>query len=96
MLQKESFLEVADNSGAQLLQVIHLVGSTRKRFAYTADMVKCVREESYSWWQVKRVIVVTVVIVRTRKEYNDALMGVIFVLVIMQELLLNPLRTLIP
>ena len=41
MIQKESFLEVADNSGAKLLQCIHIVGSTHKRYAYLGDLIKC-------------------------------------------------------
>jgi large subunit ribosomal protein L14 len=72
MLQKESFLEVADNSGAQLLQIIHLVGGTRKRYAYTADMVKCAVKKAIPGGQVKKGDVVTVVIVRTRKEQRRA------------------------
>ena len=68
MLQKESFLEVADNSGAQLLQIIHLVGSTRKRFAYTADMVKCAVKKAIPGGQVKKGDVVTVVIVQNTKR----------------------------
>jgi large subunit ribosomal protein L14 len=72
MLQKESFLEVADNSGAQLLKVIHLIGSSRKRFAYTGDMVKCAVKKAIPGGQVKKGDVVTVVIVRTRKEQRRA------------------------
>ena len=34
MIQKQTYLEVADNSGAKVLQVIHLIGSTRKRFGF--------------------------------------------------------------
>ena len=41
MIQKESYLEVADNSGAKALQCIHIVGSTRKRYAYLGDTIKC-------------------------------------------------------
>ena len=41
MLQKESYLGVADNSGAKMLQCIHIIGSTRKRYAYLGDRIKC-------------------------------------------------------
>jgi large subunit ribosomal protein L14 len=72
MLQKQSFLEVADNSGAQLLQCIHLVGSTGKRYAFVGDMVICAVKKALPGGQVKKGTVVTAVIVRTRKEYRRA------------------------
>lgn len=68
MLQKESFLEVADNSGAQLLQCIHIVGGTRKRFAYLGDLIKCAVKKATPGGQVKKGDVVAAVIVRTKKE----------------------------
>lgn len=72
MLQKESKLAVADNSGAQLLKIIHLVGGTRKRFAYLGDMVKCAVKKAAPGGAVKKGDVVTVVIVRARKEHRRA------------------------
>lgn len=72
MLQKESYLEVADNSGAQLLQIIHIFGSTGKRFAYIGDKVKCAVKKAIPGGQVKKSDVVDVVIVRTRKELRRA------------------------
>ena len=68
MVQKESFLEVADNSGAKLLQVIHIIGSTRKRFAYIGDTVRCTVKKALPGGTVKKSEIVTAVIVRTRKE----------------------------
>jgi large subunit ribosomal protein L14 len=70
MLQKESFLEVADNSGAQLLQCIHIHGSTRKRYAYIGDTIKCSVKKALPGGQVKKGEVIDAVIVRTRKEYR--------------------------
>ncbi len=70
MLQKQSYLEVADNSGAQLLQVIHIVGGTRKRYAYTGDLVRCAVKKAIPGGTVKKGDVVTAVLVRTRKEYR--------------------------
>lgn len=70
MLQKESFLEVADNSGAQLLQCIHLHGSTRKRYAYVGDTIKCAVKKAIPGGMVKKGEVVDAVIVRTRKEFR--------------------------
>jgi large subunit ribosomal protein L14 len=68
MLQKESQLDVADNSGAKLLQIIHIQGSTRKRYAYVGDTVKCTVKKAIPGGTVKKSDIVTVLIVRTRKE----------------------------
>lgn len=70
MIQKESYLEVADNSGAKQLQCIHIVGSTRKRYAYLGDIIKCSVKKAIPGGLVKKGDVVTVVIVRTRKEFQ--------------------------
>jgi large subunit ribosomal protein L14 len=70
MIQKESYLEVADNSGAKLLQCIHLVGSTRKRFGTITDIIKCAVKSAIPGGQVKKGDVVTAVIVRTKKEFR--------------------------
>jgi len=68
MVQKESYLSVADNSGAKELQVIHIIGSTRKRYAYLGDVVKCAVKKAIPGGMVKKGDKVTAVIVRTRKE----------------------------
>ena len=68
MIQKESYLEVADNSGAKSLQCIHIVGSTRKRYAFLGDTIKCAVKKAIPGGAVKKGDVVDVVIVRTRKE----------------------------
>ena len=68
MIQKESYLEVADNSGAKAVQCIHVIGSTRKRFAYLGDTIRCAVKKAIPGGSVKKGEVVTAVIVRTRKE----------------------------
>ena len=70
MIQKESYLEVADNSGAKALQCIHIVGSTRKRYAFLGDVIKCAVKKAIPGGMVKKGDVVTAVIVRTRKEFK--------------------------
>lgn len=72
MIQKQSYLEVADNSGAKELQCIHIVGSTRKRYAYLGDRIKCAVKKAIPGGTVKKGDVVDAVIVRTRKEYRRA------------------------
>ncbi|MCX5923646.1 MAG: 50S ribosomal protein L14 [Candidatus Dependentiae bacterium] len=68
MIQKESFLMVADNSGAKLLKCFHLVGGTRKRYAYIGDIVKCSVKVAIPQGMVKKGDIVDVMIVRTKKE----------------------------
>jgi|SRR3990167_781950 large subunit ribosomal protein L14 len=70
MIQKESSLLVADNSGAKRLKCIHIVGSTRKRFAYLGDLVRCSVKSATPGGMVKKGEIVDVVIVRTRKEFR--------------------------
>jgi len=72
MIQKESYLVVADNSGAKVLCCIHVVGSTRKRYARVSDIIKCSVKEAIPGGQVKKGDVVTAIIVRTRKETRRA------------------------
>jgi large subunit ribosomal protein L14 len=70
MIQKESYLVVADNTGAKLVQCIHIVGSTRKRYAYLGDIIKCAVKKAIPEGTVKKGQVVTAVIVRTKKEFR--------------------------
>jgi len=68
MIQKESRLQVADNTGAKVLLCIGIIGSTRKRFAYVGDRIKCTVKKALPGGSVKKGEVVEAVIVRTRKE----------------------------
>lgn len=72
MIQKQSYLVVADNSGAKEVQCIHIVGSTRKRYAYLGDIVICAVKSATPDGQVKKGTVVRVIIVRTRKAFRRA------------------------
>lgn len=70
MVQKQTYLEVADNSGAKSLQVIEVKGGTRRRYAYIGDLVKCAVKAAIPGSQIKKKDVVDAVIVRTAKEYR--------------------------
>ena len=70
MIQKESYLEVADNSGAKELQCIHIIGGTGKRYARLGDMVTCSVKRAIPGGAVKKGQIVTAVVVRTRKEFR--------------------------
>ena len=72
MVQQRTMLEVADNSGAKKLQVIQVVGSTRKRYAYLGDVVKVTVKKAIPGGTVKKSDVLDAVIVRTRKECRRA------------------------
>ena len=72
MIQKQSILEVADNSGAKKVMVINVTGSTRKRFARLGDIVKVTVKKAIPGATVKKSQVCDAVIVRTRKEVRRA------------------------
>lgn len=70
MIQKETFLKVADNSGAQEIQCFHLIGSTGKRYARLGDRITAAVKSAVPGAQVKKGDKVTAVIVRVRKEHR--------------------------
>ena len=72
MVQKETMLNVADNSGAKKVQVIHVIGSTGKKFARLGDTVKVAVKKAIPGGTVKKSDVAEAVIVRTRKEVRRA------------------------
>jgi large subunit ribosomal protein L14 len=69
-IQKETNLEVADNSGAKAMRVISIVGSTGKKCAELGDLVKCAVKEAIPGQPVKKKDVVFAVIVRVKKPYK--------------------------
>lgn len=72
MIQKQSRLVVADNSGAKIVECIGVTGSTRKRFAYVGDRIKCAVKSAIPGGNVKKGDVIDAVIVRTAKEVRRA------------------------
>lgn len=69
MIQHRSMLQVADNSGARLLQVIHIFPGNRRKGAI-GDILNCVVKEASPTGGVKSGEIVKVVLVRSRKEYK--------------------------
>ena len=67
MIQVETFLKVADNSGARKLQCIKVLGGSRRRYANVGDVVKVSVKEAIPRGRVKKGEVYSAVIVRTRK-----------------------------
>ena len=68
MIQNESRLTVADNSGAKEVLVIRVLGGTRKRYASIGDKVVVTVKHALPSGNVKKGTVSKAVIVRTRKE----------------------------
>lgn len=68
MVQTQSMLKVADNTGAKKLMVIRVLGGYRKRYAMLGDVVTAVVKEAVPHGTVKKSDIVTVVLVRTKKE----------------------------
>ncbi len=68
MIQSESRLKVADNSGARELLCIKVLGGSRKRYAGIGDKIKASVKEAIPDGMVKKGEVVTALVVRTKKE----------------------------
>ena len=72
MIQEESTLQVADNSGAKLLKVIRVLGNTGTRYAHLGDVVVASVKVAEPRSAVKKGDVVRAVLVRVRKEHKRA------------------------
>ena len=72
MVQHRTMLKVADNSGARILQVIHIFGGSRRKFGYIGDILNCIVKEAIPTGQVKESEIVKVVLVRAKKEQRRA------------------------
>ncbi len=70
MIQQRSILNVADNSGAKSLIVIHIFNGSKRKYGYLGDIVNCVVKKALPTGQVKDSEIVKAVVVRTRKEYK--------------------------
>lgn len=68
MVQLRSMLRAADNSGAKVLQVIHIFGGSKRKYGYVGDIMNCVVKVAAPNGQVKDSEIVKVVLVRSRKE----------------------------
>ena len=68
MIQMQTVLDVADNSGARKIAVINPLGGSTGRYARLGDLVTASVKEAVPSSQVKKGQVVRAVIVRTRKE----------------------------
>ncbi len=67
MIQMQSNLEVADNSGARRVQCIKVLGGSKRRYAGIGDIIKISVKEAMPNGKVKKGDVFNAVVVRTRK-----------------------------
>ena len=70
MVQTDTNLVVADNSGAKSVRVFHLVGGSHRRSASVGDVVICAVKDAIPNGKVKKSDVVKGVIVRVKKAYQ--------------------------
>ena len=68
MIQQETMLNVADNSGARKVKCIKVLGGSRRRYAGVGDVIICAVQDAIPNGQVKKGAVVRCVVVRTKKE----------------------------
>lgn len=67
MIQMQSVLEVADNSGARKVQCVKVLGGSKRRYAGIGDIIKISIKEAMPNSRVKKGEVFNAVVVRTRK-----------------------------
>jgi len=67
MIQTESYLDVADNSGARRVMCIKVLGGSHRRYARVGDIIKVTIKEAIPRGKVKKGQVMTAVVVRTKK-----------------------------
>ena len=70
MIQVESVLDVADNSGAKKVACIKVLGGSRRRYAGLGDIIVVSIKECLPTARVKKGEVARAVVVRTRREYQ--------------------------
>lgn len=70
MIQQETRMKVADNTGARELLVIHITGGSRKRYGHVGDIVVGTIKSATPQATVKKSEIVKAVIVRTSKEWR--------------------------
>ena len=72
MIQQESFLKVADNSGAKEIKCIRVLGGSKRKYASIGDVIVASVRKAAPGGQVKKGDVVKAVVVRTSKAVSRA------------------------
>ena len=72
MIQMQTYLDIADNSGARRVMCIKVLGGSRRRYAGVGDVIKVSVKEAIPRGRVKKGQVLDAVVVRTRKGVRRA------------------------
>ncbi len=72
MIQTQSYLDVADNSGARRVMCIKVLGGSHRRYAAVGDVIKVTVKEAIPRGKVKKGQVMKAVVVRTKKGVRRA------------------------
>ena len=72
MIQMQTMLTVADNSGARRVRFIKVIGGSKRRYAGLGDVIICAVQEAQPNGNIKKGDVVRCVVVRTKKEVRRA------------------------
>ncbi|MBQ0798451.1 MAG: 50S ribosomal protein L14 [Porticoccaceae bacterium] len=72
MIQTQTYLDVADNSGARRVMCIKVLGGSHRRYAAIGDVIKVTVKEAIPRGKVKKGQVMDAVVVRTRKGVRRA------------------------
>lgn len=70
MIQLRSMLKIADNTGGKMLQCIHVLGGSARRYARLGDMIVGTVKSADPRKEVKKHDVLRAVVIRQRKEYR--------------------------
>ena len=70
MIQQESRLRIADNTGAREILCIRVLGGSKRRYGHVGDLVVATVKQASPGGSVKKGEIVRAVIVRTAKEYG--------------------------
>jgi large subunit ribosomal protein L14 len=70
MIQNETRLKVADNTGAREILCIRVKGGSRRRYAFVGDVITATVKQATPHGTVKKGEVVTAVVVRTKKSFG--------------------------
>ena len=72
MIQEETMLSVADNSGARQVQCIRVLGGSKRRYAHIGDLIRVTVKEAIPRGRVSKGQVLMAVVVRTRKGVRQS------------------------
>ena len=67
MIQAQTYLDIADNSGARRVMCIKVLGGSKRRYARVGDVIKVTVKEAIPRGRVKKGQVLDAVVVRTKK-----------------------------